>query len=276
MQFGQVSYALGDVDAAMRTVEQTLLLGGSPVATEAPDAAHLSEAEPVGELERRDPRDRWNYVSAEVLLGRILLERGLIGRGRGYLDDALVRAQRIGAREVVLVARLWLGHGALAAGRPVEAAEQARTLMAAAEVLKLRPLVCEAQALLSATLVQTGGFAEAAEVAREAVVRARTLHLPVHEAVGRRALGVALVRTGDGVQGRRHLEAAAAAFEQMGARIDWAKTLLVLADLESNAEEGGDAAMLRARLKQLVDLATSLRLDGDRAVALNLSARLSS
>jgi hypothetical protein len=229
----------------------------------------------VGDLARRDPRDTWSYASTEVLLGRILLDRGLIGRGRGFLDDALVRAQRIGAREVVLVARLSLGHAALSAGRPAEAAEQARTVIAAAEVLKLRPLVCEAQALLSATLVQTGGFAEAAEVAREAVVRARTLHLPMYEAVGRRALGVALVRTGDAVQGRKHLEAAAAAFEQMGARIDWAKTLLVLADLESNTDDLTDTDTLRARLKQVVQLATSLRLDADRAVALNLSARLS-
>jgi hypothetical protein len=135
--------------------------------------------------------------------------------------------------------------------------------------------VCEAQALLSATLVQTGGFVEAAEIARESVVRARTLHLPLHEAVGRRALGVAMVRTGDAVQGRKHLEAAAAAFEQIGARIDWAKTLLVVAELDSNAEDLADVATLRARLKQVVDLTTSLRLDGDRAVALNLSARLS-
>jgi adenylate cyclase len=276
MELGRTCYALGDVDAAMRIVEQTLLLGGSAAKDEAPDPAYLSAADPAGDdLARRDPRDRWSFVSAEMLLGRMLLERGLIGRGRGYLDDALVRAQRIGAREEVLVARLCLGQAALSAGRPVEAAELARTVMAAADVLKLRPLVCEAQAMLSATLVQTGGFAEAAEVAREAVVRARTLHLPIHEAVVRRALGLALVRTGDALQGRRHLEAAAAAFEQMGARIDWAKTLLVLADLESNAEERGDVAMLRARLKQVVDLATSLRLDGDRAVALNLSARLS-
>jgi hypothetical protein len=83
------------------------------------------------------------------------------------------------------------------------------------------------------------------------------------------------VRTGDAVQGRKHLEAAAAAFEQIGARIDWAKTVLVLAELESNAEDLADVAKLRARLKQVVDLTTSLRLDADRAVALNLSARLS-
>jgi hypothetical protein len=275
MALGHTCYVLGDVDAAMRIVEETLLRGGSPAKSEAPDAASLPEAERVDDLVRRDPRDRWSFVRAEVLLGRMLVERGLIERGRGHLDDALVRAQRIGAREVVLLARLWLGHAALSAGRPAEAAEQARSAVAAAVALKLRPLVCEAQALLSATLVQSGGFVEAAEVARESVVRARTLHLPFHEAVGRRALGVALVRTGDEVQGRKHLEAAAAAFEQIGARIDWAKTVLVLAELESNAEDLADVAKLRARLKQVVDLTTSLRLDADRAVALNLSARLS-
>ncbi len=95
------------------------------------------------------------------------------------------------------------------------------------------PLVCEAQALLSATLLPTGAVAEAADVAREAVVRARTLQLSAHEAVGRRALGAALIRTGDALQGRRHLDAAAAAFEQMGARIERATTLLAISQLES-------------------------------------------
>jgi adenylate cyclase len=270
MELGRTCYALGDADAAMRILEQTLVLGGAP-----PEAARLDEAEPVGEQANRDPRNRWSFVTAEVLLGRVLLERGLIDRGRGYLDDALLRAQRIGAREVVLVARLCLAHAALSAGRPAEAAELARAVMAAAETLKIRPLVCEAQALLSSTLVQTGGHAEAAEVARESVVRARTLHLPVHEAVGRRAMGLALVHTGDAAQGRKHLEAAAAAFEQMGARIEWARTLLALAELEASSGDPADAATLRTRLKQVVDLTTSLRLDADRAVALNLLARLS-
>ena len=176
---------------------------------------------------------------------------------------------------MVPTARLYRASCSLAAGRPAEAAEQARAVMAAAEALKLRPLVCATQAVLSAALVQTGGFAEAAEVARESVVRARTLHLPIHEAVSRRALGLALVRTGDALQGRKHLEAAAAAFEQLGARIDWAKTLLALAELDSSSDDVTDTATLRARLKQVVDLTTQLRLDADRAVALNLSAQLS-
>jgi hypothetical protein len=135
--------------------------------------------------------------------------------------------------------------------------------------------VCAAQAVLSAALVQTGAFAEAAEVARESVVRARTLHLPIHEAVSRRALGLALVHTGDALQGRKHLEAAAAAFERLDARIDWAKTLLALAELDSSSDDVTDTTTLRARLKQVVDLTTQLRLDADRAVALNLSAQLS-
>ena len=176
---------------------------------------------------------------------------------------------------MVPVARLYRACCGLAAGRPVEAAELTRAVIAAAEVLKLRPLVCAAQAVLSAALVQTGAFAEAAEVARESVVRARTLHLPIHEAVSRRALGLALMHTGDAAQGRKHLEAAAAAFEQMGARVDWTKTLLALAQVESGPDEqlSGDGT-LRTRLKEVVDLTTSLRLDADRAVALNLLARL--
>ena len=176
---------------------------------------------------------------------------------------------------MVPTARLYRASGALAAGRPAEAAELARAVIAAAEALKLRPLVCEAQAVLSAALVQTGGFAEAAEVARESVVRARTLHLRIHEAVSRRALGLALVRTGDVLQGRKHLETAATAFEQMGAQIDWAKTLLAQAELDSSSDDFTDTRTLRARLKQVVDLTTQLRLDADRAVALNLSAQLS-
>jgi hypothetical protein len=229
----------------------------------------------AGEQTLADPSDRWSFVSAEVLLGGVLLERGLVERGGSYLHDALERAQRIGARELVLVARVGLAHAALAAGRPTQAADLARAAMSAAEASKLRPLMCQAQPLLSAALVQTAGFAEASEVARESVVRARTLQLPVHEAVARRALGVALVHTGDVVQGRKHLEAAGAAFEQMGALIDWAKTLLALAELESRSVDPASAGPLRARLKQVVDLTTRLQLDADRAVALDLTARLS-
>jgi tetratricopeptide (TPR) repeat protein len=280
IELANTCYALGDVDAAMRIVDEILALGGSSATSDTPDMATLGEADPLADhLPRaaggRDARDRWSFVNAEVLLGRVLLERGLIDRARGHLDDAVVRAQRIGAREVVPTARLYRASGALAAGRPAEAAELARAVIAAAEALKLRPLVCEAQAVLSAALVQTGGFAEAAEVARESVVRARTLHLRIHEAVSRRALGLALVRTGDVLQGRKHLETAATAFEQMGAQIDWAKTLLAQAELDSSSDDFTDTRTLRARLKQVVDLTTQLRLDADRAVALNLSAQLS-
>ena len=63
--------------------------------------------------------------------------------------------------------------------------------------------------------------------------------------------------------------------EQLGARIDWAKTLLALAELDSSSDDFTDTTALRARLKQVVDLTTRLRLDADRAVALNLSAQLS-
>jgi hypothetical protein len=83
------------------------------------------------------------------------------------------------------------------------------------------------------------------------------------------------VRTGDALQGRKHLEAAASAFEQLGARIEWAKTLLALAELDSSFGDFSDSTTLRTRLKQIVDLTAQLRLDADRAVALNLSAQLS-
>jgi class 3 adenylate cyclase/tetratricopeptide (TPR) repeat protein len=210
LQLCRTYYALGEVDEAMRAVEETLAFGDSPAT-----------------------KDRHVLLSAEVLMGRMLIDRGEIDDGRGHLDDALARAQRIGAREVVLAARLNLGHALLAAGRDAEAATLVRSVLAGAEASKLRPMACEAQALLSATLLRTGGSAEAGEIAREAVVRARTLHLPNHEAIGRRALGLALIATGDAAQGRRHLEAAATAFEQMGAQLEHAATLRALADLES-------------------------------------------
>jgi len=236
-ELSRTYYALGEVDAAERILEETQLVGGAHAKSEALDATTVAEADAARELAGDDPRDRWSFVSAEVLLGRVALERGLIDRGHRYFDDALARGQRIGAREVVLVARLCLAQAALSGGRPAEAGELARAVIASAEVLKLRPLVCDAQALLSTALVQTGGSAEAAEVARESVVRARTLHLPVHEAVSRRALGLALVHTGDEVQGRKHLDTAAAAFEHMGARIEWTRTRLALTELESDSDD---------------------------------------
>jgi hypothetical protein len=100
-----------------------------------------------------------------------------------------------------------------------------------AEALKLRPLVCEAQAVLTSALVQLGSLGEAVEVGRECVVRARTLHLPVHEAVGRRALGVAIVHAGDRSQGLKHLEAAAAVFQRIGALTESARTVQAIAEL---------------------------------------------
>ncbi len=230
----QACYSLGDVDAATRIVEDILALGGTSTSNEAPDTlGTVAETEPSGDQARLDPRDRYSLIGAELLFGRVLLNRAEVERGRACFDDALLRAQRIGARELVLVARLYLGYAVLAAGHAAEAEKLVRAVLAAGEGLKLLPLVCEAQALLSATLLPTGAVAEAADVAREAVVRARTLQLSAHEAVGRRALGAALIRTGDALQGHRHLDAAAAAFEQMGARIERATTLLAISQLES-------------------------------------------
>jgi tetratricopeptide (TPR) repeat protein len=203
VELGQTCFALGDVDAALRIAEEM------------------------------PQRDTWIYVTSEVLLGRISLERGHIEQARRYLDDALVRAQRIGAREDVLAARMYAAHAALAAARPAEAAEVAHAVAASAEALKLRPMVCEAQAVLSGALVQTHEFARAVEIAREAVVRGRTLRLPIHEAVCRRALGLALVHAGDTAHGRKHLEAAAGVFEQSGARTELTRTLQVISDLSA-------------------------------------------
>jgi ATP/maltotriose-dependent transcriptional regulator MalT len=126
---------------------------------------------------------------------------------------------------------LRLAQVALLVNRAADAVDQARAVCATAEASRLRPLLYEAQAVLSAALVQTDSCAEAAELAREAVVRTRTLRLPMHEAVCRRAMGSALVHTGDVAQGRRHLEAAAVAFERMGARIEQELTMRTLAGL---------------------------------------------
>jgi hypothetical protein len=216
IQLALTRYLLGDVETATRSLEQTLVVGG----------AEAEQAHP-----RRGPKahDRWIFVSAEVLLGRILVERGLVERGRTYLDDALERAHRIGTRELGLEARLELAKADLAASRQTNVVELARSLIASAEESKLRGLVCAGQALLSAALLQIDASAEAADIARESVVRARTLHLTFYEAVGRRALGLALARTGDLVQARKHLEAASASFKQMGAQFDWTRTADLLA-----------------------------------------------
>ena len=243
----RTAYALGDVEDVMRSLDETL----------------------------RDARDTWSVAMAEALSGRVLLERGLIERGRSRFDDALARAQRIGAREVALIARVGISQAALSAGRPAEATDIARAVIAAAESAHLDPLLCEEQAVLSAALVQAGNPSEAAELAREAVVHARTLQIPLHEAVARRALGLALIRSGEAAQGRRHLDAATTVFEHLGARVEWARTLLAVADLDAGERDTADRRILRERLKQIIELTTSLRLDADRAVALNLAARLS-
>jgi hypothetical protein len=105
-------------------------------------------------------------------------------------------------------------------------------------------------------------------------VGARTLHLPIHEAVCRRVLGMALGRAGQRVQGLRHVDAAAKVFEERGARIELAKTLLAGAEQGLAAGQPVDAAVQRVRLTQVVEMATTLRLDADRAAAAALLERL--
>ncbi len=239
---GETYFALGDLNATMRIVEDALAVGGAPAASDPPETfGMLGDTEPAGGQSAHDARDRHSWVSAELLLGRVLLEQAEVNRARGYFDDALVRAQRTGGRELVLTARLCLARAELAAGRATGAEKLVRAVLAAAEGAKLLPMVCEAQALLSQALTRTGASAQAAEIAREAVVRARTLHLPAQEAIARRALGLALMRTGDTVQGRKHVEAAAAAFAQMGAGIEHRTTLDALAKLTSNADGAAHA-----------------------------------
>jgi tetratricopeptide (TPR) repeat protein len=204
IELGLTCFSLGDMVAALKAVEEVLRL--------------------------REPL--WVFANAEILLGRVLIERGNLERGRAHFTEALAIAQRIGAREVALTARVRLADATLAAGRPAEAAEQAREVATAADALNLRPLLYDAQAVLTAALVELGSSDEAAELARECVVRARSQRLRVHEAINRRALGLALVHLGDSSQGRKHLDTAAEVFERIGAQIELARTLRAIAQVE--------------------------------------------
>ncbi|HET6318740.1 MAG TPA: adenylate/guanylate cyclase domain-containing protein, partial [Chloroflexota bacterium] len=199
MELALTCYTLGDTTAAVSAVESCLRSSASTSDEELPLPV-VDETGNIDEQRRWDPRDSWIFASAELLLGRMLLERGNLERATKYFDDALVRGERIGARAVTLVARMRQAHAALALGRGPEAVNTARAAVAAASALKLRPLVSEIQAVLAAALLRVGELTEAAEVAREGVVGARTLHLPIHEAVCRRLLGVALGRAGQRVQ----------------------------------------------------------------------------
>jgi adenylate cyclase len=233
IELGLTCHSLGDTVAAVQAVEQVLRLRAPFGPSEAPELSALDDTLAMRHGASGDPRDSWVFANAEILLGRVLVERANFERGREHLADALVRAQRIGAREVALAARMHLADAALADGHAAEAADQARGVAASADALKLRPLVCDAQVVLAMALIQLGSFGEAVEVARGSVVHARTQHLPLHEAVGRRALGLALVHQGDAAQGRKHLEDAASELERMGARVELARTMRTIADLES-------------------------------------------
>jgi class 3 adenylate cyclase/tetratricopeptide (TPR) repeat protein len=274
MELGLTCYTLGDTSAAVAALESCLRSDGPRNDEELPPPI-VDDAGDIDERRRWDPRDSWIFASAELLLGRMLIERGNVERATKYVDDALVRGERIGARAVTLVARMRQAHAALIVGRGPEAVNTARAAAASAAALKLRPLVCEIQAVLAAALLRVGELAEAAEVAREGVVGARTLHLPIHEAVCRRLLGVALGRAGQRVQGLRHLDAAANVFKERGARIELTKTLMAMAELELSTGHPANAEDLRAQLRQIVDMAASLRLDADRASAESLLERLS-
>jgi hypothetical protein len=204
----------------------------------------------------------------------VLIDRGLVERGLTHLRDAVARAERIGAREVVLQARTRYAHAILSSGRAEESAETARAVLSSATALELQPLSCEAETVLSAALLELNQLDEASDIARRAVVRARLLGIRLHEASARCMLGLALVRTDGWTPGFAQLDGAATAFESMGARLQWARTLLATANAASLYAPKGARERLRGRLGAVLEIAETLRSETYRAEAQRLSAAL--
>jgi hypothetical protein len=100
------------------------------------------------------------------------------------------------------------------------------------------------------------------------------LSLRLHEASARRVLGLALVQTDGWTQGWTQLEGAAAAFESMGARLDWARTLLAAGRAACTHAPPAARERIRARLGGVLEVTETVRSDVDRAEALRLTAAL--
>jgi hypothetical protein len=88
-------------------------------------------------------------------------------------------------------------------------------------------------------------------------------------------LGLAQVRTDGWAQGVTQLDGAAAAFESMGARLQWARTLLAEANAACLHAPAASRERIRSRLDGVVEIAETLRAEPYRAEASRLSALLS-
>jgi class 3 adenylate cyclase/tetratricopeptide (TPR) repeat protein len=92
--------------------------------------------------------DPWQLARGATVFGRLLVDQGQHARGARHLVRALRLAERIGAREVALEARLALARSALADGHPGErtlALSELRAVERAAAALELAPLALRAR-----------------------------------------------------------------------------------------------------------------------------------
>jgi hypothetical protein len=87
-------------------------------------------------------------------------------------------------------------------------------------------------------------------------------------------LGLALVRTDGWAQGFTQLDGAATAFESIGARLHWARTLLAAANAASLHAPANARERIRSRLSGVLEIAEALRSETYRAETLRLSAAL--
>jgi class 3 adenylate cyclase/tetratricopeptide (TPR) repeat protein len=175
IMLGLIGEALGDVAPALEAVRGALAGIG-----------------PAG--------DPWLLARGATVFGRLLVGHGQAARGARHLSRAMRVAERIGAHELALEARIELARAVLDQASPgaAEASfKELRSAIRAAAVLQLYPLVCRARVVLSAAL---GKFrpAEDARARRKAEIEgeealelARRLGLKLYESLAQDALLVA-------------------------------------------------------------------------------------
>jgi tetratricopeptide (TPR) repeat protein len=178
--FGLVTGALGELLPALEVVRSALARCG-----------------PTG--------DPWNLARGAAAVGELLVNRGQTTRGAGHLSRALRVAERIGARELALEARVELARANVTGDATVDpqVLNELRSLIRSAAALELDPLVCRARLVLSNGLSRslpkdtTDPVArrEAIAPAEEALGLARRRGLGLYEGLARRALEVGLPET---------------------------------------------------------------------------------
>jgi hypothetical protein len=280
---GLTQCVLGELDQAEASVRAAL---GPPGQRERPSANDSATGD--GSATGAESPDRWNFASAALVLGRLLLDRGEGSRGQRHLATALRASQLAGARELALEARLELAGGQLAASgspyadRPTQPTDELdhiiadlRSVLDEAQALQLGTMACRARILMSMALVEQAASSatqpadarEAFALAREALVVADRQGLELYGAVARRAVGSALTQLGYWSQGSAQFEESVSKLAQLGARVELTRTLLAAAHAEYRYVKQPRIVEMRARLGRALKLAAELGLDGDRATA---------